>query len=236
MKAIILAAGAGRRLGLDGPKSMAPIAGTSIIHRQLHAFGSAGVDQFVIVVGYQHEKLREHLAEQSAACTYIFNQDYATTNTIYSLYLARQHFEGGAFYANADVVFDHRLPQRLSDAQGAGALAVNVGTCGEEEVKVIVHQDRILQIGKQLDPAQCLGEFVGVARFAPQIAGPFIDSLADLVEKQGVIDDYLELALHRICAQQVLKVVNVSDLPCMEIDFPEDLEKAHTQISRQLSR
>ena len=242
MRAIILAAGAGRRLGLDGPKSMVDVGGRSILRRQVDAFTSVGVDDFVIVVGYQRERIIEHLAGMSGRFTFVANERFADTNTVYSLYLARQHIPGGFFYANADVVFDPRLVRRLADpvappsepgAQATGpcaALAVVVGRCAEEEVKVIVRGGRIVRIGKKLDPADCLGEFIGIARFGADLAPAFVSALETCVEKEHVVNDYFERAVDRLCDGWPLAPVDVSDLPCIEIDFPEDLVRAQREI------
>ncbi len=234
MKAIILAAGAGKRLGAPGPKCMLDIAGTSIIHRQLNAFRAGGVSEFVVVVGHDRDELRSHLADQPGKFTLIVNERYAETNTIYSLYLARAHINDTFFYANADVVFDHRLIERLHSADASSVLAVETAACGEEEVKVVVRNGRIARIGKKLDPARCLGEFVGIARFGRQLAPAFVDTLTTLVETEGVIDDYFERAVDRLCADWTLTPVDISDLPCREIDFPEDLDIVRREIAPQL--
>ena len=234
MKAIILAAGAGRRLGVAGPKCMVDIAGTSIIHRQLAAFRAGGVDQFVVVVGHEQDQLRRHLSGQPGGFTFIVNERYAETNTIYSLYLARDHIGETFFYANADVVFDRRLIERLQASPAPTALAVETAACAEEEVKVIVRDGRITRISKQLDPADCLGEFVGIARFGRDLAPAFVDALITLVEVEGVVGDYFERAVDRLCTDWPLTPVDISDLPCREIDFREDLELARRKIAPQL--
>jgi len=234
MRAIILAAGAGRRLGLDMPKSLIEIAGKSILHRQIEAFRADGVDDFVIVVGHQHDRLIDHLGGQAGRFSFILNERYADTNTIYSLYLARGHITGAFYYANADVLFDRRLVERLRDRAPATGLAVRVGTCGSEEVKVIASEGRILRIGKRLEPTQCLGEFVGVARFGGELARAFVASLETCVERDGVVDDYFERAVDRLCPDWKLLPVDVSDLPCIEIDFPDDLDHARRQVAPQL--
>lgn len=283
MRAIILAAGAGRRLGLDGPKSMIDVGGRSILRRQIDAFASVGVDDFVIVVGYQRERIAEHLAGLPGKFTFVVNERFAETNTVYSLYLARQYIPGGFFYANADVVFDSRLVRRLAEpaavpsepeapagalpsepeaqarallsepgGQATGppdfgvsairrfgfstaALAVVVGRCAEEEVKVIVRDGRIIRIGKKLNPAECLGEFIGVARFDAELAPAFVAALETCVEQEQAVNDYFERAVDRLCDDWSLTPVDVSDLPCIEIDFPEDLARARQEIIPRLS-
>jgi len=234
MKAIILAAGAGRRLGTTGPKCMVRVGGESIIHRQLAAFGTVGVDEFVVVVGHEQDQLRRHLAGQPGRFTYVVNERYAETNTIYSLYLARDQINDTFFYANADVVFDRRLTERLARPDAGTALAVDVAACGEEEVKVIVQNGRITRISKRLDPADCLGEFVGVARFGAELSAAFVNALENCVEVENEVTDYFERAVDRLCPDWVLTPVDVSDLPCIEIDFPEDLAVARNDIAPQL--
>ncbi len=231
MKAIILAAGAGRRLGATGPKSMIDIGGQSIIHRQLAAFRAVGIEDFVIVTGYEQDRLKTHLADQTGRFTYIENPRYGETNTVYSLYLARGHIDDMFYYANADVLFDRRLAERLDKARCASALAVQAKPCGEEEVKVIVQNNLITRIGKKLDPAACLGEFVGIARFGGEVAAAFVEALRITVEDEGNVTDYFERAVDRLCDAWELTAVNINDLPCIEIDFPEDLEKARHQVA-----
>jgi len=234
MKAIILAAGAGRRLGTTDPKCMLRVGGESIIHRQLAAFRTAGVDEFIVVVGHEQDQLRRHLAGQPGRFTYVVNERYAETNTIYSLYLARDQIDDTFFYANADVVFDRRLIERLTETDASTALAVDVAACGAEEVKVIVRNERIIRISKRLDPADCLGEFVGVARFGVELSAAFVDALETCVEVENAVTDYFERAVDRLCPDWVLTPVDVSDLPCIEIDFPEDLTRARDEILPRL--
>jgi choline kinase len=114
------------------------------------------------------------------------------------------------------------------------ALAVDVAACGAEEVKVIVRNERIIRISKRLDPADCLGEFVGVARFGVELSAAFVNALETCVEIENEVTDYFERAVDRLCPDWVLTPVDVSDLPCIEIDFPEDLTRARDEILPRL--
>lgn len=244
MTAIILAAGMGRRLSLGIPKCLIEIAGKTILRRQIEAFRAAGVDRFVIVVGYREQDVRSHLLDAQGEFTFITSPRYADTNTIYSLYLAREHFGAGFLYANGDVVFDRRLVERLMSAGRAEetVMAVKPGRCGQEEVKVMLEPavdqrgaNRISRIGKQIDPASSYGEFVGVARFGCDFVPAFVDRLERCVESEGIVAEHFELALDRLCMEgHVISLVDVQDLPCGEIDFAEDLEHALGELGPRL--
>ena len=228
----------GRRLQAGVPKCLIEIAGTSILKRQIAAFRAVGVTRFAIVVGYEQQQIRSHLADDPGPFTFVVNERYAETNTIYSLYLAREHFGTGFFYANGDVLFDRRLPEQLAvQPERSTVLAVKPGHCGQEEVKVIVHDGRVVRIGKQLDPARSRGEFVGVAWFGSEGSGAFAEMLVRCVETEGIVGDHFEQAIDRLCRDgwPVLPV-DIGNLPCGEIDFPEDLRHAITDIAPNLSQ
>ncbi|MDM8008089.1 MAG: phosphocholine cytidylyltransferase family protein [Phycisphaerae bacterium] len=234
MKAIILAAGAGRRLGAAVPKCMLDVGGMSIIHRQLAALSAEGIEEYVVVVGYEQDRVREHLAGRPGRFTFVVNEQYASTNTVYSLYLAASYLTGTCWYTNADVVFDRRLIRRLADDSSPAALAVQNHPCGEEEVKVIVREGLVVRIGKAILPAEAGGEFLGVARLNGDVAAALARTLSELVEQQGVIADYFERGLDRLCGEFAIRAVDVTDLPCHEIDFPADLKKAQREIAPRL--
>lgn len=230
MKAIILAAGAGRRLGLDHPKCMVEVGGMSIIQRQLRALRANGVEEFVFVVGFEHDQLRAHLQVEPGRFTFINNERFAETNTIYSLHLAREHLIGSVFQLNADVVFDHCLVARLLE-EPASSVAIVAHPCGHEEVKVRIEDSRVRAIGKQLAPEDCAGEFIGVAHYRDEVARALAAALAEWVERMGMINDYFESALNDVCGREDIHAVDVSDLPCIEVDFPQDLELARGRIA-----
>jgi choline kinase len=240
MKAVILAAGSARRLSPltdNMHKSLLPIGEKSILEHQLDAINRYGVSEALIVVGYLKEQIMEKFGDQykNVTLSYIENPDYATTNTVYSLYLARGYFCGDDFmYFNADVVFHHKLVGRILQSEMPTALGVEVKPCGTEEVKVIVDgQHRILRIGKKIDIEKSLGEFVGIAKFAAEITNDFIKALKTVIDRGEKIA-FFEKAVDLILDGHDLYYEDISDIPVIEIDFPEDLEKARKKIYPQI--
>ena len=58
-KAVILAAGKGTRMKSDLPKVLFPVCGKPIVERVLEALEAAGVEEFIVVVGYRGDLVRE---------------------------------------------------------------------------------------------------------------------------------------------------------------------------------
>ncbi len=79
MKGVILAAGDGGRLHtvtLGTPKVLLEIGGSPLIHYPLRALRSAGIKEIAVVVGHQHEKVLDALAETHPYLAFAYNEHY----------------------------------------------------------------------------------------------------------------------------------------------------------------
>ena len=237
MRAILLAAGRGRRLEASGwtqPKCLLPFGDTTILGNMLDALEQNGVRDVTLVVGYQQELVRAAVAPRDLRTTWVENPDYGSTNTINSLWRARESMADDFLYFNADVLFDARVVTRLLEASGS-RLAVDHKSCAEEEVKVVLDDaGRVLRIGKKLDPADCAGEFIGIGKFERAMNGDFVEALRRHNEELGNTNLFFEAAVDDLLADHALLEVDTSDLPAIEIDFPEDLEAARADVAPKL--
>ena len=240
MKAVILAAGVSRRLyplTYDIPKCLIKVGEKPIINHQLDSLKNSGIDEIIIVVGYHRERLIDHINTnyQSLNVNFVINHHYFETNTAYSLQLSDALINNDQFILlNADVLYPYEVLERLMNSYHDTILAVEVKKCGREEVKVIEGKDqRIVAIGKDLIEDNCLGEFIGVAKLSKNFSTIFFQSLDKLINAGGK-SDYFEAAMHPILAGHPVYYENVSDLPCIEIDFIEDLENAQKLVKSDL--
>jgi choline kinase len=239
MKAIILAAGVSRRLyplTMDTPKSLLEVGGKPMLSYALDTFQDEGIVEVVIILGYYREKFIEYLERNYPEMNfqYIINHHYFETNTAYSLYLCRQELnENNYILLNADLIFPRQLLKRLIESKLKNVMAVEKKTCGDEEVKVIAGADnRIVAIGKELIQENALGEFLGIAKFDHHFMEKFINSLSRLIDAGGKAD-YFEAAIHPILADEPIHYIDCSDLPCIEIDFIEDLTNAQEMVKSE---
>ncbi len=213
---------------------MIQIGVKSIIHHQLESCKKVGITKFVIVLGYEKNILKAHILEKinPANVTFIVNPIYDKTNTLYSLWLCRDLFTEDFIYFNADVIFGKNLLEKISDKSEYSQLLLETKSCAEEEVKMIINKNnRILEIGKQLEIERCAGEFIGIGKFNKNILSEFKKFLQYGIDNKQE-NNYFEYAVNLLAKKVVLKAVPTDDIPCIEIDFPQDLERAKQLFSK----
>lgn len=231
MKALILAAGVSRRLypkTYNTPKCLLEVGGKPIINYQLEALSELGINDITMIVGYHREMLVESVEKNFPEINFKFivNHHYFETNTAYSVYVGKEALSDQHLLMNADVVYPKKLLSKLYHSSFENVLAVDIKSCGREEVKVIDGgQNKISAIGKDLIEDQCLGEFIGVAKFSLEFMNEFVNALGQLIEAGGK-NDYFEAGIEQLLEKQLVNYVDVSEYPCLEIDFIEDLELA----------
>ena len=231
MKALILAAGVSRRLypqTYNTPKCLLEVGGKPIISYQLEALSQLGINDITMIVGYHREMLVESVEKNFSEINFKFivNHHYFETNTAYSVYVGKEALSDQHLLMNADVVYPKELLSKLYHSSFENVLAVDIKSCGREEVKVIDGgQNKISAIGKDLIEDQCLGEFIGVAKLSSEFMKKFVKALGRLIEAGGK-NDYFEAGIEQLLEKQLVHYVDVSEYPCLEIDFIEDLELA----------
>ena len=213
---------------------MIKINGKSIIHRQIESCLKVGIDNFIFVLGYKKEKLKNHILEKllEKQITIIENNIYDKTNTLYSLWLCKNKFDDNFIYFNADVLFDADLLKKISSSSKYSQLLLETKSCAEEEVKMIIDDNfKILEIGKKLEIPKCAGEFIGVGKFNLDILPKFAKYLTQGIEENQE-NNYFEWAVNLLAKDVILTAIPTDDAKCIEIDFPEDLQLARKMFSK----
>ncbi len=235
MKAIILAAGIGKRfagIADQRPKCLLDIKGKTLLERTLSALAAAGVKAAVVVIGYGGEMIRQRIGPCYAGIeiAYVFNPDYAK-GAILSLWSARDAFDDDLLIMDADVLFPVALLERLIHSPHANcflldASAVNTG----EEQMLLTRGGRVVNIvrGGSGD-FDVIGESVGFLKVARADVPVLRAILHELVTQgQDMIEH--EDAFSLFLAQRDVGFERVDDLPWIEIDFPADLAQAEREV------
>ncbi len=229
MQAVILAAGTGTRLaevsnGL--PKCLLPVGGRSLIEHQLEALADAGIGKVLLIVGYKADEVRKTVGNR---VSYLENNRYKETNSLYSLWLARDWVEGPFILMNCDLLFHPDVLHRLL-AKGGNALAFDSSSsAGQEQTKVAIRDGKVIDIGKDLPSELARGESLGLMCFNSE-GSKVLFTIVNALVKNGGQKSWVMEAVRSACAKLAMQGVNVAGLPWAEIDFPYDLNRAEKEV------
>jgi L-glutamine-phosphate cytidylyltransferase len=234
MRAIILAAGRGSRLNGNlhhGPKALLRVGRASLIQRQVRALRDAGVGDIAAVIGCDADAVRQQCGP---GLIYVENTEFATTNSLYSLWMARTLLSDGCVVLNCDVLFHPQLLHDLLTARHDAALMLAYRQPGDppfgnEEMKVKVRGGRVVDMSKAMDPAESDGENVGMLRFDADAAPVLVEKL-DAIVAAGERRDWAPRAFAAFAAERPLYAIGTRGYPWTEIDFPEDYQRALRDI------
>jgi choline kinase len=235
MKAVILAAGVGRRLHAltqNHPKCLLPIDGETLLSRYLNNLEQVGVSHVTIVVGYKEELIREAVAAWPGMLpvNFLVNEQYKR-GSIGSLWVARHALDDDTVIMDADVLFHPAILQRLITSFHANALLMDETVVQQtEECMVAVCRGRVIALSKQMpDTYDEAGEGVGFLRVSRQDVPNLLKSVERFVI-QGLMDMEYEDALRDFFVSTPVWAEKIGGLPWIEIDFPEDVEYAKNQV------
>ena len=247
MKAIILAAGVGKRLGnVNGerqPKCLLEIDGKSLLQRHLELLEVVGVTDIVLVLGFDAQRIEAAIETMGLKHkpVLIHNPDYQD-GSIVSLWTAKQYLtaDDDILLMDADVLYDQRMLERLTTTMHANCFLLDRNfEPGAEPVKLCVNQGHLVEFRKHVAADlvyDVQGESVGFFRFS----GEASRQLADIA--QSYIDTNREKEPHEEAIRDFLlqspagyfNFEDVTGLPWIEIDFPEDVKRAEKEILPQL--
>jgi choline kinase len=224
MRAIILAAGQGSRLhGVtgNGNKCLAPIGGTTMLGRQIRSLTACGIDAITVVVGFRAEDVRRACETK---VSFVTNREYESTNSLYSLWLAREQLSDGFVVLNGDVLFHDQLLWDLLTSRDEDALLMAARRSerySDEEMKIRVRRGCVDAIAKTIDPAEADGENVGIGKFGATGARVLIEELNQVLSAGGT-REWLPRAFETFAKRRPLHVVETRGFPWTEVDSPED--------------
>jgi len=230
MKAIIFAAGVGRRLqGITQgrPKCLVEIGGRTLLSRHMEYLGRLGVRQVVLVVGYAQEHIRQAMTAVPFAqdIRWVVNEQF-TRGSITSLWAARSEMD-------ADVLYAPTILARLLHSPMPTALLMDDLVKQEsEECMIAAKSGRVLTLSKTLPPAYTYdeaGEGVGFLKVQKQDIPALLQSVQAHVTA-GALDLEYEDALKDFFHKVAVGYEKIGGIPWIEIDFPEDIERASSEI------
>jgi choline kinase len=188
MKAIIIAAGQGSRLGdltKNLPKPLLDINGKSILKRQIELFHKFGIEDIIIVRGPHKEKF--HLND----VRYIEDTDYLHGEQTSSLMFARNEIIGDVIISFGDIIFDESILKQLLES--------------DDEVVLCTDQNWQKSYEQRKDVSQEFSDFVALKN--KQII-KFFKNSDDIIEKNSIVEFIGLMKLSKIGSEKIIKIYN----------------------------
>ena len=239
MKAIILSAGQGSRLGHlvdERPKCLIDFNGRTLLDRQLDTLDANGVHEAVVVIGFHDDRVEEALAARARGPSVrtIFNPFYKVADNTGSLYMAREELSGNCLVWNGDTLVSNALMRQVVANQQSG-ICVTIDrkpSYDDDDMKVVEEGGRLKAIGKRLDLKTVNAESIGLLAFRAGGAERFREAIeAALRTPEGTTIWYLRV-IHQLAQSSEVWTLDIQGEEWGEVDFPQDVAAARELTAR----
>ena len=224
------------------PKGFTEIAGKSILEWTLTAFNKHGPFNYVYVAGY----LKHVIKAKYTDFQFVDNDDWSTTNILYSLSRARNYMKDGFYSSYTDTLFtqdaigllkqsDHDITV-VMDTDWRNRYRYRSQHPESDGEKMIVHKNKVVEISRTIEPENASGEFTGVLKMNSTGAKTFLQFFDEVYSSLGLDGIFEEGKPFRLAylihlLNHMLKNgVNIHYVPVHgnyhEIDTLEDYELA----------
>ena len=247
MQALMLAAGMGKRLGKytnNNTKCMVEVAGKKLIDRAIEAVREAGINKMIVVVGYKGQALIDYInsnyGDGKTEFVFIDNKDYATSNNIYSFYMAKDHIvKDDTILMESDLIYDKSLIKNIINVRHKNVAAIakykswmdgTVVTCDKNGYitqfidKADMNYDYINDYYKTVNVYKLSKEF------CKNVYLPFLEAYMKAYGLNSYYETTLKVVAH--LARTQLYGFEIGDMPWYEIDDAQDLDIANVMFSK----
>lgn len=223
MKAILLAAGKGKRIARmieNIPKSTLPVNGTPLLKRSVNLLMERGV-QVSVCVGYQRWHIYDIL--EGYQVKFYYNPFFQITNSIASLWFAREELtdEEDILIMNADVFFSEELLDIVITNKDDSMMLVDSTRTKTGDYFFQVQDGNIKKYGKELPLQERTCEYVGIARIKQPFVKCFSQRLEELIDA-GKSNLWWENVIYSMTEEKSIKAVDVEGRFWSEIDYFDD--------------
>lgn len=246
MKAIILAAGEGKRLRPlteDTPKSMVELWGKGLLQRQLEQLALCGIDDITVITGYKKEAI------EGLAVNTVYNEHYNTTNMVFSLSKAlptlnRSCEYGSVLILYGDIAYDIEHLKTLIN--NVSQLPVTVlgndkwlslwqqrmaEPLQDAETFIYDQQGKLIEIGqKPTSLKQVQAQYMGMLKVNEAFLFELLSDYVAKAQCEKVNNLYLTDLIQQVATLGKVSVCIVSG-SWIEVDTLEDYQLYHDNLA-----
>ncbi len=235
MKAVVLAAGTGSRLGevtKARTKGMVPVSGRKLIDYLFEFFDMDFFDDIIVVGGFCYEDLKSHIESRGYSKVRVLeNRDYLKGN-IFTLKRALDEFTDDSFLiTNVDHIYPSVMFEKMKKSfSGITAMCDFDRTLSDDDMKVSLDENRkIKAISKKLNDFDC--GYIGMTYVDASMEGLYRNTVEKVVDRFGekaVVENILQVLAE---SESAPGICDLSGIGWYEVDTPEDLAKAEDGLA-----
>lgn len=238
MKFILLAAGRGSRLSPitdSQPKCLTPFKTKPIIDYTINGLKSINIKEFIIISGYKSQVLENHIKSQNISFKIFTNENYNSTNMVYSLFKAREEFDDDLIICYSDIIFTPYVLKRIIECKSNFATIIDTdwlslwnirmeNPLDDVETLKLDINDNIIEIGlkpKSLNEVE--GQFIGLTKVSKSFLPTFIKKYDELETSKAQNIHFTGFLQHLLEEKIEIKAVKIHG-EWIEIDSIQDLK------------
>ena len=233
MKAIIMAAGVGKRLqalNINKPKCLIAVGSTTLIRRSVNLLVSKGISDITVIVGFMAHLIRNELNNDVA---YFENPDFHSTNSIKSLWYAKDLLEDNVLLLNGDLYYEHDILDYAINQTNPVVMLADSTRIDNADYRFSFRDGQIDQFGKHLTNQETDGEYIGIVRIDQSFIKTFKDALEAMIIS-GKSNIWWEDVLYSFIEKRIpIHYFDVAGTFWSEVDTLQDYNYLQNWIKNQ---
>jgi len=233
MKAIIMAAGIGKRLhalNINKPKCLITIGSKTLIRRSVDLLVSKGISDITVIVGYKSDLIRNELNNDVA---YYENPDFQTNNSIKSLWYAKDLLEDDVLLLNGDLYYEQGILDYAINQTNPVVMLADSTRIDNADYRFGFSGNQINRYGKHLTNHETDGEYVGIVRIDKCFIKKFKQTLEEMITS-GKSNIWWEDVLYSFISKQIpIHYFDVAGTFWSEVDTLQDYNYLQKWITNQ---
>ncbi|MDQ3661785.1 MAG: NTP transferase domain-containing protein [Actinomycetota bacterium] len=236
LRAVLLAAGRGVRMGGERPKSLIPLDDKEPpLYYLLKALEKNGIQDLLVITGFGFQAVEAYVTDRSESfeVAFVRNTRFASWGNFHSVRMALDQSPGmDVLVLNSDIVIAPAVLERAVAPDADLVLAVQRRRRLEaEDMRVELNGAMVRAIGKDIKMVRSHGEFCGVSLIRPRAARAYGD-IATSVQWRAETALYYEDVYARMLTDIEARATAVEDGEYAEVDSPEDVAGAVAVVER----
>ena len=239
MKALILNSGMGKRMGAltkEHPKCMTEIAeNETILSRQLKIISAYGIKEVVMTTGAFDKVLVDYCNSLGVPLdiTFVKNEDFASTNYIYSIYLAREHLHDDIVMMHGDLVYDANVFGEVLKSDSSCMTVSSTLPLPEKDFKAVVNDGRISAVGIEFFENALAAQ--PLYKLKKEDWEEWLKNIERFCKSKNT-SVYAENAFNEVSDRCKIVPLDVRNALCSEIDTQEDLAVISARLKESMEK